>query len=156
MSSPFTLKSEYGGSMFIDRLNEALKINKMTGNALCKKMNISNSLYTGWKTNKPQADRLTQIANILNVSVDWLLEREGADTPDEEKLLYDYKDADARGKETIINIAELEARRSRSERDEITRQQENEGKKLNFTEFTAKHKADQSEQEEDNELKPFA
>ena len=38
----------------------------------------------------------------------------------------------------------------------MTGQQENEGKKLNFTEFTAKHKANPSEREADNELKQFA
>ena len=142
--------------MFIERLNEALQKKKITGNALCKKLNMPNANYTNWKKQTPKGETLKQIADILNVSTDWLLEREGANTPDEEKLLYDYKDADARGKETIINIAELEARRSWSERNEITGQQENEGKKLNFTEFTAKHKANPSEREEDNELKPFA
>ncbi len=142
--------------MFIDRLNEALKKNKMTGNALCNQMGVSNSIYSSWKKNKPQADRLTQIANILNVSVDWLLEREGASTPEEEKLLYDYKDADQRGKETIINIADLEARRSRAEKEQPEELRNNIGKKIDFTELASRQNRNFQQQEEDDELKPFA
>lgn len=97
--------------MFIERLNEALKKNKMTGNALCNKMGISNSIYSSWKKNKPQADKLKQIADILNVSVDWLLERENAPEPDETQLLKNYQACDEAGKETIISVAELQAKR---------------------------------------------
>lgn len=97
--------------MFIDRLNEALKKNKMTGNALCNQMGISNSIYSSWKKNKPQADRLKQIADILNVSIDWLLERDGAPEPDEIQLLNHYRNSDDTGKETILSIAELQAKR---------------------------------------------
>lgn len=99
--------------MFIERLNEALKKNKMTGNALCNKMGISNSIYSSWKKNKPQADKLKQIADILNVSVDWLLERENAQSPEQTKLIQDYMDSDERGKENICSVADFEAKRSR-------------------------------------------
>ena len=145
--------------MFIDRLNEALKKNKMTGNALCNKMGVSNSIYSSWKKNKPQADRLTQIANILNVSVDWLLEREGASTPEEEKLLHDYKDTDEGGKRIILNIADMEAKRSRSERESLDETQNTPAKKINFVDLAVKQNLSyqgKEDQEDDEELKPFA
>lgn len=122
--------------MFIERLNEALKKNKMTGNALCNKMGISNSIYSSWKKNKPQADKLKQIADILNVSVDWLLEREDAPEPDKVQLLKNYDACDEAGKETIISVAELQAKRCKNV-------------------VTWKQATDE-EQEEKDALKPFA
>ena len=94
------------------------------------------------------------IPKYLHVDINELCYK--IDNGEDQRLLANFHYSDTGKKQTILNIAELEARRSRFECDEITGQQENEGKKLNFTEFTAKHKADQSEQEEDNELKPFA
>lgn len=95
--------------MFIDRLNEALKNKKMTGNKLCSMMGINNASYTSWKKMKPKADTLREIADILEVSVDWLLEREKAMNPKETKLINNYRKADERGKRRIDNLAEEEA-----------------------------------------------
>lgn len=143
--------------MFIERLNEALQKKKITGNALCKQLNMPNANYTNWKKQTPKGETLKQIANILNVSVDWLLEREGASTPEEEKLLYDYKDADQRGKETIINIADLEARRSRAEKEQTEEPQYNMGKKIDFAKLTSRQNNNSKEQENGEDiLKPFA
>lgn len=100
--------------MFIDRLNEALKNKKMTGNKLCSIMGINNASYTSWKKMKPKADTLKEIADILEVSVDWLLEREKAMNPRETKLLNNYREADERGKRRIDNLAEEEAQEQQS------------------------------------------
>lgn len=116
--------------MFNERLEEALKNKKMTGNALCVKMGVANTNYTNWKNNKPpKSDTLKEIAEILEVSTDWLLERERAPTPEETKLLTDYRDCDDIGRETICSIADLQAKRCRKDRETET---------------------------EDDELKPFA
>ena len=97
--------------MFNDRLQIALKNKNLTGNALCKKMGIDNRSYTNWKDNKlPRAETLKEIAEILEVSTDWLLERDGAPEPDEVHLLENYRACDDAGKETIISIAELQAK----------------------------------------------
>ena len=56
-------------------------------------------------------ETLKQIADTLEVSVDWLLERQEAPEPDEEHLLKNYRISDDAGKETIISIAELQAKR---------------------------------------------
>lgn len=97
--------------MFIDRLNEALKKKNISGNALCKKLGMPNANYTNWKKQTPKGETIKQIADILEVSTDWLLEREGAPEPDEVHLLENYRMCDESGKETIISIAELQAKR---------------------------------------------
>lgn len=103
--------------MFNERLKEALKNKKMSGNALCKELGIDNKNYSNWNNNKiPRGETLKEIAEILEVSTDWLLEKERAPTPEETKLLNDYRDCDDDGKETICSIADLEARRCRKNR----------------------------------------
>lgn len=102
--------------MFNDRLQIALKNKNLSGNALCKRLSIPNANYSNWKDNKlPRAETLKQIADILEVSTDWLLEREGAPEPDEVHLLENYRICDDAGKETIISIAELQAKRCKQD-----------------------------------------
>lgn len=95
--------------MFIDRLNIALKNKKLSGNALCKLLDIPNANYTNWKKQTPKGETLKKLADILEVSTDWLLERENAMEPEETRLLYNYRAADERGKRRISNLAEEEA-----------------------------------------------
>lgn len=101
--------------MFIDRLNEILIKKSLSGNALCKILNIPNANYTNWKKQTPKGETLKLIADALEVSIDWLLEREGAPEPDEVQLLENYRICDDVGKETIISIAELQAKRCKQE-----------------------------------------
>lgn len=101
--------------MFIDRLNKILNTKNLTGSALCKMINMPNANYTNWKKQTPKGETLKQIADALNVSVDWLLEREGAPEPDEVHLLENYRICDDAGKETIISIAELQAKRCKQD-----------------------------------------
>lgn len=102
--------------MFNDRLQIALKNKNLTGNALCKKLGIANRNYTNWKDNKPpHPETLKLIANELEVSIDWLLEQGGAPEPDEVHLLENYRACDNAGKETIISIAELQAKRCKQD-----------------------------------------
>lgn len=104
--------------MFIDRLNEALIKKNISGNALCKTLGIPNANYTNWKKQTPKGETLKLIANTLQVSTDWLLEIEGAPEPDEVYLLENYRTCDKNGKETIISIAELQAKRCKQQ-DEL-------------------------------------
>ena len=146
--------------MFSDRLAEALKTNQITGNALCKRLGMENRNYTNWRNNKiPRGETLKQIADVLNVSTDWLLEREGANTPDEEKLLRDYKDTDTGGKRIILNTADIEAKRSGSDREQADEPLNNTTKKINFFDLAMKQNPnhqEQQNQEDNEELKPFA
>ncbi len=123
--------------MFNERLQEALKKRNISGNALCKKLGIDNKNYTNWNNNKiPRGETLKEIAEILEVSIDWLLEKDKAPEPDEVQLLKNYQACDEAGKETIISVAELQAKRCRKV-------------------VTWKQTADE-EQDEQDELKPFA
>ena len=101
--------------MFIDRLNEALMKKNISGNALCKKLGIPNANYTNWKKQTPKGETIKLIADALEVSTDWLLERDRAPEPDEIHLLENYRICDDAGKESIISIAELQAKRCRQE-----------------------------------------
>lgn len=101
--------------MFSDRLEEALKNKKISGSKLCTILNVNNRNYTNWKRNEiPRGETLKQIADILEVSVDWLLERENAMNPKENNLLKNYRAANAKGKRIIENIAEQEAQEQQS------------------------------------------
>ncbi len=134
--------------MFIDRVNERLKELNMKGSDLCNKLEIPTSNYTQWKTYIPRGTLIKRIADELHTSADWLLERQGANTPEIEKLISNYKEADKRGKETINNIAELEARRSRKEKTESQEnRQPSAAQKIQFP---------NSEKNSEDELKPFA
>lgn len=95
--------------MFIERLNIALKNKKISGNALCKLLDIPNANYTNWKKQTPKGETLKKIADALDVSADWLLERDNAMDPEESKLLNNYRAADDRGKRRISSLAEEEA-----------------------------------------------
>ncbi len=96
--------------MFIDRLDEILKIRRMSGAELSKKLGLSSSNYSYWKKGKnPNTEILKKIADILDVSADWLLGRENALDPEETKLLNNFRSADERGKRRISSLAEEEA-----------------------------------------------
>lgn len=103
--------------MFSDRLKEALRKKEISGNALCKKLGIDNKNYSNWTNNKiPRGETIKEIAEVLEVSTDWLLEKEGAPEPDEVQLLDNYRACDEAGKETITSIAELQAKRCKKDR----------------------------------------
>ena len=134
--------------MFIDRLNAALQEKNITGNALCKKLNMPNANYTNWKKQTPKGETLKQIADILNVSVDWLLERDNSIEPIETELIDNFRASDQSGKETIITVAELQAQRSRKEKAaEQENQQPSIAQKIPFQ---------RKEEDAEGELKPFA
>lgn len=100
--------------MFIDRINDRLKAKNMKGADLCRKLGIPTSNYTQWKEYIPRGSLLKKIADELDTSVDWLLERETVHEPAEQKLLNDYRMSDAHGKAAISSIADIEARRCRA------------------------------------------
>lgn len=141
--------------MFSDQLLKGLKKKGITGNTLCNLLHIDNKNYTNWKNNKiPRGETLKEIANILNVSVDWLLEREDAMEPVETELIDNFRTSDEDGKHTIISVAELEARRSQKSKtlqDERATPQEHQIRHIDFSD-----KLKKSDGNEQDELKPFA
>lgn len=96
--------------MFIERLEKILKEKNIKGAELSRILKLSNSTYTQWRKGKiPNGETLKNIADTLDISVDWLLERDNAMDPEESKLLNNYRAADDRGKRRISSLAEEEA-----------------------------------------------
>ena len=60
---------------FAKRLNEVLRENNMSQNALAKKINMSQSVVNNYCTGKrePTLDGLVLICKVLNVSSNYLL-----------------------------------------------------------------------------------
>jgi len=62
--------------MFYERLNYICKSRNTTITTLLKKLKINTGLTGYWKKGKiPNGETLIKIANELNVSIDYLLER---------------------------------------------------------------------------------
>ena len=59
----------------LQRTLELLEQKGMTSYQLCKKIGINQNTFSTWKTKDriPPADRLSDIANALGVSVDYLI-----------------------------------------------------------------------------------
>lgn len=100
--------------MFIDRVNDRLRAKNMKGAELCRRLGIPSSNYSQWTEHIPRGNLLKKIADELDTSVDWLLERKTTTDPTEQKLLDDYRISDAPGKAAISSIADIEARRCRA------------------------------------------
>ena len=95
---------------FIDRFMEALENKGISQYKLCKDLEIGQSTISSWKKGKmPTTDKIIAIVRYLEVSADWLLETDIESlTPEEKKLLEEYRAADDRGKRRIVNTAKEE------------------------------------------------
>lgn len=62
---------------FPQKLKELRKEKKLTQTELASKLNISQKLYSNWESGKaePTLDNIIKLANILDVTVDYLLGR---------------------------------------------------------------------------------
>ncbi|MBZ5985028.1 helix-turn-helix transcriptional regulator [Leuconostoc gelidum subsp. gasicomitatum] len=78
-----------------ERVKEISDLRKISLQALAEKSNMGiNSIY-GWKTKKPSIEKISAVADILNVSTDYLLGRTdemNLSTTDSQKEV-DIKDA---------------------------------------------------------------
>ena len=99
-------------NIFFIQLSEELKKQGISGNKLCNILGIANANYSNWKKGTPKAEIICKIADVLNVSTDYLLGRSETDPDlpeDEKNLLANYRKADDRGKKRIQRAAEDEA-----------------------------------------------
>lgn len=71
--------------MFCERLKEIRKKNGLTQEDMASQLNISSVGYGAYERGKNEPDLLTlkKIANILNVSIDYLLENKQEKSKDE-------------------------------------------------------------------------
>lgn len=100
---------------FFDRLNICLERYGMNCKDLSVKLNIHNSSITGWKQGSfPRADIACEVANIFQVSVEWLITGEENFSQNdylklcssEKKLIDNYRKCNNQLKNAIFNLSE--------------------------------------------------
>lgn len=87
---------------------------KEKGTSMCaleKKLGFGNGNIRRWNTQTPGSDKIIAVANALEISIDYLLTgKEAADlTPEEQQLVDYYRQADDRGKRSIMRTAANES-----------------------------------------------
>lgn len=82
----------------------------LTIKALERKAGFPNATIRKWENQKPSYDKVVIVADCLNVTLNWLiLGKETEDlTPEEQQLIDLYRQADARGKRSILRLAQDE------------------------------------------------
>lgn len=101
--------------MFYDLLEKELKKRNLNLNKLAKGIGVAQSPTSRWKTGTlPNLETFKKICEYLNVSADYLLDLAPQEiTEQEKKLLENFRAADQRGKESIIDLADREAMRNK-------------------------------------------
>ena len=92
-------------------LKELRKQNKMTQAGLAEIMNVSQATITYWEQGKrePSCEDLKKLADVFNVSLDYLLNRNNdvhysSLSKEQEKLLSDFKSLSKGNKQIILNM----------------------------------------------------
>lgn len=102
--------------MFWERFYNECKKNNISPNKLATEINIASGTVTKWKKGIiPNGETLILISDYLKVSIDYLLGKEKeveAASPEEIKLLKNYRSSDQIGKDRICYTAETEAKRT--------------------------------------------
>lgn len=95
-----------------ERITQKCKENGLTIKALETKAGFPNATIRKWEKQKPSYDKVVIIADCLNVTLNWLIlgKEEGELTEEEQELINLYRQADARGKRSILRTAQDEAR----------------------------------------------
>lgn len=104
------------------RIRQQSEAQNLAISQLEKKAQLTNATIDKWeKGQKPSYDKLYRVAETLKVSLDWLITGKESEalTPDEEKLVELYRQADERGKRRIIRSAEDEAVEQQSSTSKI-------------------------------------
>lgn len=88
----------------IDRVKEKIIEEKISIRSLEIKAGLSNGTIKKWEKQKPSYDKVLDIANALNVSVEWLITgKERSDlTPEEKELIRTYRSMNETGKRILL------------------------------------------------------
>lgn len=95
-----------------ERLKMKCKEKGTSFNALEKELGLGNGTIRRWDEKVPGVDKAQLVANRLEISLEWLVTgKNGSDlTPEEQQLVDLYRQADERGKRSILRTAQDEAR----------------------------------------------
>ena len=107
----------------VERIKEKCAEKSTNINVLEKECELGHGTIRRWTNNSPSVDKLEKVANILRVSLDWLITGKESETltPDEERLVELYRKADERGKRRILRDAEDEAMEQQSSTSKLDR-----------------------------------
>lgn len=62
-------------TMVFERIKKVADLRKLSIDSINDKAGLSNKAIYGWKKSTPKADNLQKVADVLNVSTDYLLGR---------------------------------------------------------------------------------
>lgn len=111
---------------FDKKLKELRLKNEMTQLYVANRLNVARSTIAGYETKnrQPSHEKLTALANLFNVSVDYLLDGDDTFTLDasqttpqcasEQSLLLRYRQLSSRSKENLTDYLELLELRDRN------------------------------------------
>lgn len=102
---------------FIENLNKVMKQRGISAYKLSQNTGIPQSTISSWKSTFPSLDKFEKIVRYLEISADELLDtgdsyNKNYFSSDEKTLIVHFREADQRGKENILEIAEKEACRN--------------------------------------------
>lgn len=80
------------------------------------KSGLTNGQISRWNEKKPSYDKVLSVADILDVSIEWLITGKEPETltPEEQQLIDAFRAADQRGKRRILQAAETELQEVKS------------------------------------------
>ncbi len=94
----------------LDRIKQKCSENNKSISSLENESILGHGTIRRWNDKMPSVDKVQIVADMLDVSIDWLVTGKEPDelTPEERNLVNLYRAADERGKRAIIRTAEAE------------------------------------------------
>lgn len=102
----------------VDYIKDLIKEKKISLNKLETELGLSQGSIRHWDEKPPSYDKLMKVANYFGITIDEIVGSKDQKSPKEIKLIEYYRISDDRGKKTIMDVAELEAKRSKND-DEV-------------------------------------
>ena len=95
----------------VERVKEKAAEKGTNMTAIENECGLGHGAIRRWNSNSPSIDKVEIIANFLSVSIEYLItgKEPGDLTPEEQQLVDLYRQADARGKRSILRTAQDEA-----------------------------------------------
>ncbi|MDE5894348.1 MAG: helix-turn-helix domain-containing protein [Acetatifactor sp.] len=96
----------------VERIKEKAAEKGTNMTAIENECGLGHGAIRRWNSNSPSIDKVEIIANFLSVSIEYLItgKEPGNLTPEEQQLVDLYRQADDRGKRSILRLAQDEAR----------------------------------------------
>lgn len=91
----------------IKRIKEKCILKGITIAKLEKNLNYGNGTIRKWGKNSPSIEKIIEVAEVLEVSIEWLITGKDPDdlTPEERELIEHYRSMNETGKRMLLNDA---------------------------------------------------